>query len=354
MNINNLVRPNILKLTPYSSARGENTSGILLDANENPFGSAAGEFNIENLNRYPDPNQSEIRNKLAGYLGIPSENLFCGVGSDEIIDLLIRIFCEPGSDEALIIEPTYGMYEVACAVNNIKIKPVTLNGDFQIDLAKTIPAFGLNSKLLFLCSPNNPTGNLLKKEDILSLAKSFNGIVVVDEAYIEFCESESLINEVLNYNNLVVLRTFSKAWGLAGARCGYCAANNKIIDLLFKIKAPYNINRLTSAVILSALENREKKEKFVSIINQEKNRIVEKLRTIEGVEEVFSSDANYILFRCRNSKKVMDYLTGKGIIIRDRSRHPMLKDCLRISVGAVRENDLFLTALWRALCEISS
>jgi len=353
-NINSLVRPNILKLVPYSSARGENTQGVLLDANENALGSVVDELEVVNLNRYPDPNQIEVRRKLGEYLRIPSQNLFCGVGSDEIIDLVIRIFCEPAIDNVIILEPTYGMYEVACAVNNVNIKPVTLTNDFQIDIVKTLSVPDKYSKILFLCSPNNPTGGLLNKDDILSIARAFDGIVVVDEAYIEFNETGSVIMEVANFNNLIVLRTFSKAWGLAGIRCGYCAASEEIIKLLFKIKAPYNLNRLTSGAIIKALDNKDKKEKFVSIINEEKVRVCEKLASFDGIEKIYPSDSNFILFRCRNSKKIMEYLLDKGIIIRDRSKHPMLKNCLRLTIGTRQENDLFLTALWRAICEVSS
>ncbi len=353
MNIIDLARPNIVKLQPYSSARSENSSGILLDANENSIGSVVENYPVDDLNRYPDPNQKAVRIKLGEYLNLPYENLYCGVGSDEIIDLLIRIFCEPGRDNAIIVEPTYGMYKVACDINDAAVKSVNLSDDFQIDVPKTLSSADANSKLMFLCSPNNPTGNLLNKEDILSLVRGFNGIVAVDEAYIEFNEKGSVINEVLNYPNLVVLRTFSKAWGLAGARCGYLAADESVISLIFKIKAPYNLNRLTSGIIIEALDKKEKKEIFVSMINLEKERIIEKMASLKGIEKIFTSDANFILFRCSNSDNVYKYLLEKGIVIRDRSSHPMLKGCLRMSVGTRHENDLFLTALWRALCEIS-
>jgi len=353
MNIKKLARPNILKLKPYTSARSENLSGVLLDANENPLGSVITEFSESDLNRYPDPNQTDLRNKLSGYLNIPAQNLFCGVGSDEIIDLLIRVFCEPGKDSAIIVEPTYGMYKVLCNINNVEVKETELDSEFNIDVQKTLNAAGSNTKIMFLCSPNNPTGNLLKKEDIIALVKGFEGIVFLDEAYIDFVGDESLIRETLKYPNLVVLRTFSKAWGLAGIRFGFCASSAEVIELLFKIKLPYNINKLTSAAVSNALENNYKKELYISIINDEKNRLIYKMQQLNGIENVYTSDANFILFKCRNSKEVLKYLSDKGIIIRDRSGHPMLKDCLRISVGTKSENDLFLTGLWRALCEVS-
>jgi histidinol-phosphate aminotransferase len=354
MNIEELVRPNIIKLKPYTSARSENMSGVLLDANENSLGAVIEVGDYTELNRYPDPFQKELRESLGNYLGIPRDNLFCGVGSDEIIDLLIRIFCEPGNDNAVILEPTYGMYHVACDINNVRVKQVCLNEEFQIDVKKTLEAADEKSKLLFLCSPNNPTGNLLNNNDIITLAKEFKGIVIVDEAYIDFAGDETVIKETVKYQNLVVLRTFSKAWGLAGIRCGYCAASTAIIDLLFKIKAPYSVNKLTSGAVIKALDNYAKKEEYVSIINSEKERVFEKMKGLNGVKNVYNSDANFILFRCFKSKEVIDYLSDKGIIIRDRSGHPMLKDCLRISIGTKNENDLFLTGLWRALCEISS
>lgn len=354
MNIEAIVRPNILKLQPYKSARGANMNGILLDANENPLGAAIDDAGIEELNRYPDPNQFEMKDKLSNYLHIPPGNLFCGVGSDEIIDLLIRIFCTPAKDNAVILEPTYGMYEVACEINDISIRPVCLNDKFQIDINKTIEAADKYTKLIFLCSPNNPTGNILNKEDILALVETFSGIVVLDEAYIDFADSKTLIKEVSKYDNLVILRTFSKAWGLAGIRCGYCIASGYVINLLFKIKAPYSINKLTSNAVVKALENEDKKEKYISIIIEERERVKKKMMSLNGVENVYNSDANFLLFKCRKSKEIMNYLTDKGIIIRDRSSHPMLTDCLRVSIGTKRENDLFLTGLWRALCEISS
>ncbi|MEW6701847.1 MAG: aminotransferase class I/II-fold pyridoxal phosphate-dependent enzyme, partial [Bacteroidota bacterium] len=255
MNIDSLVRKNILKLKPYTSARGDYLTGILLDANENSFGSVVEDkWNIE-LNRYPDPSHNSLREELSKYLKVGKENLFVGVGSDEIIDLIIRIFCEPKIDNAITLEPTYGMYKVACDVNDVPVIPVMLNKLFQLDLDEVYDAITKNTKLVFICSPNNPTGGIIDHKSILELAKNFNGIVVVDEAYIEFAEEHSLIEVVQEYSNIVVARTFSKAWGLAGVRCGYCVTSPEITRLLYKIKLPYNINKLTSQVVLNALKN---------------------------------------------------------------------------------------------------
>ncbi len=353
MRILELVRPNIKNLKPYISARDENQKGILLDANENPYNILEGKFKCLQLNRYPDPGQNDLRVKLGSYLGLSKVNLFYGVGSDEIIDLLIRIFCEPGVDEAVILIPTYGMYKVACDINNVKVREIPLNDYFQIDMEKTVKEFRGDSKLLFLCSPNNPTGNLLNKEDIIELIKAFKGIVVVDEAYADFADSASLIKEVLNFENLVVLRTFSKAWGLAGIRCGFCTASGEIIELLFKVKAPYNVNKLTSQIVLDVLENIEKKESFISIINSERERMYDIMNNLKGIEKVFKSNANFILFKCNAAEKVLECLSGKGIVIRDRSRQPFLENCLRVSVGSRNENDIFLEELQEALCRIS-
>ncbi len=253
--IDKLVRKNILKLKPYTSARGSYLEGILMDANENSLGSVVkDEKNLE-LNRYPDPNQNKLREKLSEYLGVESNKLFFGVGSDEIIDLLIRIFCEPKKDSVLIPQPTYGMYQVACEINDVKVIEVPLEKDFQLDVNRTLKAVQKNTKIIFLCSPNNPTGNLLTRKSILQILNKFKGIVVIDEAYIDFSEKNSSVKLLDKYENLVITRTFSKAWGLAGLRCGYSIANESITNLLFKVKAPYNMNKLTASAVLEALGN---------------------------------------------------------------------------------------------------
>jgi histidinol-phosphate aminotransferase len=346
MDINNLVRENIKKLKPYSSARGKFTSGILLDANENPFND---KFEIQSLelNRYPDPNQIEIRNAIGKYLGLNYENIFVGVGSDEIIDLLIRVFCKPRKDEALIFEPTYGMYKVACEINDIKINSILLNDDFQIDLDAINSEVLNRTKIIFICSPNNPTGNLLNSDTVLSICENSNAIVVLDEAYIDFCEDESLIKKISAIPNLVVTRTFSKAWGMAGVRCGYCAADKKIINWLFKIKAPYNINKLTEQTIINSIKNSVKKEEYVKRILSEKEYLIDELKNVKEVKIIYPTDSNFILFKINNATSIKNNLAENGIIIRDRSNQPLLDDCLRVSVGTRYENELFIEELKR-------
>lgn len=345
MNIKSLVRKNILDLKPYISARDENTSGILLDANENSFGSTFNEIKELTLNRYPDPNQNDLLELISNYLIIPKENLFFGVGSDEIIDLLIRIFCDPSKDKILIPEPTYGMYKVSADINNISVVNVLLNDDFQINEEEVKRNFTQNIKIIFLCSPNNPTGNLLRKEDVLDLCKDINSVIVVDEAYIDFAEGGSLISEVKNNQNLIVMRTFSKAWGLAGIRLGYCVANKEIIKLLFKVKTPYNINSLTRYVVKKALNDIELKDDYIKAIIDEREKLKKELVNLPSVSKVFDSDANFLLIKCGNAKSVLKNLAEKQIIIRDRSNQPKLEDCLRISVGTEGQNKILLNAL---------
>ena len=347
MNIQKLVRENIKKLKPYTSARSSHLEGLLLDANENSYGSVTNEFEELELNRYPDPSHNLLREKLSSNLGVDKQSIFCGVGSDEIIDLLIRIFCEPGKDKAVIVEPTYGMYKVACDINNVGTIGIELTDDFQIDLEKvTIVS---NNKLLFLCSPNNPTANLLRTEDIIKCAESFSGIVIVDQAYVEFAVDDNLLNYLKDVPNLVVLRTFSKAWGLAGIRCGYAITDPYIVKLLMKVKAPYNLNRLTISAALKALGNIKKKDLFVEQINKEKERVIEQLSNVEGVLSIFPTDANFILFRVYDADAVYNKLVSKGIIIRSRSNQLKLKGCLRVTIGKPEENEKFLTALKEVL-----
>lgn len=345
MNIKNLVRKNILDLKPYTSARDENLSGILLDANENSFGSTFNEIKELNLNRYPDPHQNDLRELISDYLKVPKENLFFGVGSDEIIDLLIRIFCEPGKNKIMIPEPTYGMYKVAADINNIPVVSVLLNDDFQVDEEEINKNFTPDIKIIFLCSPNNPTGNLLKEEDVLKICKKYNSIIIIDEAYIDFAENFSLKNEVEIYPNLVVMRTFSKAWGLAGARLGYCIANEEIINILFRVKAPYNINSLSRYAIKQALKNKNLRDLYIKEILTEREKLKKGLSLLPGVLNIFDSDANFLLIKCINAKTVLKKLAERNIVIRDRSTQPKLENCVRISVGTKEENKILLTAL---------
>jgi histidinol-phosphate aminotransferase len=347
--IEKLVRENIRKLKPYTSARDQYSEGILLDANENSLGTTAEEFENLNLNRYPDPHQKELKETVGKYYALAEENLFFGVGSDEIIDLLVRIFCDPGKDKVMILDPTYGMYKVACDINNVETLSVDLNPNFQINLDEVRKNYDEKIKMIFLCSPNNPTGNVINKEDILELCSVVKSVVIVDEAYIDFAFDSSLVGFVKDYPNLVILRTFSKAWGLAGIRLGYCVADPFIINYLFKVKAPYNINTLTRYAVLESLKNNLKKDEFVKQLISERERVRFELTKITGIEKVFPSDANYILFRCNNAKKIQEELAGKGIIVRDRSSYSMLENCLRLSIGTENENNKFLEAIKKIL-----
>lgn len=343
MNIDSLVRENIKKLKPYTSARQGYLHGILLDANENSFGSVV-ESELE-LNRYPDPNQNILREKLSSYLNVKKENLFIGVGSDEVIDLLVRIFCEPKEDNVIITEPTYGMYKVACDINNVDVKNVQLNSQFQLDVVAVQSNSNENTKLVFCCSPNNPTGNLLNKYDVLEIAKSINGLLIVDEAYIDFNEKGSVIELIIEQPNIVVMRTFSKAWGLAGIRAGYCVADKSIIDYLFKIKSPYNLNKMTADVILKALYNLSLRNSFIEKINMQKARLIEILKQLKIVEQIFPSDANFVLVKFSNGKMIYNELVKKGIILRDRSNQLNLENCIRITIGNEKENKLLFKEL---------
>ncbi|HUX93006.1 MAG TPA: histidinol-phosphate transaminase [Ignavibacteriaceae bacterium] len=349
MDINKLVRKNILELKPYTSARDiYEGDGILLDANENSFGSTFTKIEGLKLNRYPDPHQNDLREIVSNYLLISQENLFFGVGSDEIIDLLIRIFCEPGIDNVIIPEPTYGMYKVACDINNVETKSVLLTDKFQIDFNEIEKVYNSSSKIIFLCSPNNPTGNLINKADIARLCEKYNSMIVVDEAYIDFSIKGALIDQLKKYNNLVILRTFSKAWGLAGIRLGYCMADSELIKILFKVKAPYNISTLTRYVLTKAFVNSSVKDEYIQSIIAERKRLKYQLETLRGIENVFDSDANFLLIKCNNPIEVQNKLIDKGIIVRDRSNQPQLGGCLRISIGSKAENDL----LWDAIKNI--
>lgn len=344
MQLENLVRPNILKLKPYVSARDNYQDGILLDANENSYGSV---FNSEtfNLNRYPDPHQTEIRQALSSYLKVDLKNLFFGVGSDEIIDLVVRIFCEPSKSNIIIPKPSYGMYDVVSSINDIEIRQCSLNNYFDIDTDAVLKLVDKNSRVIFLCHPNNPTGNLLSIDKIKLLADSFDGIIFIDEAYIEFAEDKSFLKESGQFDNVIISRTFSKAWGMAAARCGYCIATEFIINTLFKVKAPYSINKFTSSAILTALTNKDKKDHFVKRIMAEKDRLTNLLCSTGNVIKIFPSDANFLLVQMKNAKLAFDQLNESGIRVRMRSDHPRLLNSLRITVGTPEENDLLIKTL---------
>lgn len=341
--IESLIRENIQKLTPYRSARDDFSEGILLDANENSYGSSV--RSELDLHRYPSPTQDELRKKIADYRGVDFENIFLGVGSDEAIDLLMRIFCEPGEDAIITTPPTYGMYKVSAQINNVQVTEVNLTDNFQLKPEEIIDAAGENTKMLFLCSPNNPTANDLKRTDLLKLVTRFPGIVVVDEAYIDFSKQESMAQMVQQYPNLVVLQTFSKAFGLAGIRLGVAISSPQIIDYMLRVKAPYNINKLTADTALKAFDNKELLRFNIEAILDQREYVAEQLGHAEAVEKVYPSSANYLLFKIKNAKEIYEKLAKKGIIVRYRGHEPLCEDCLRVTIGMPDENVRFLRAL---------
>ncbi len=344
-----LIKPHIRTIAPYQSARDlyAKASGVLLDANENPIGSVLDDsYSGLSLNRYPDPRQRELRESLGRYLSIPVENLFFGVGSDEIIDLMMRLFCSPEKDSVLIVEPTYGMYKTVADIQNVTANVCLLNKDFTIDPARVLGALSTTDRMIFLCSPNNPTGNLLDKNAIELIAGTFCGIVVVDEAYIDFAHNNASVTDLLKrFNNIIILRTFSKAWGLAAVRCGYAIADPEIISYLFKIKAPYSINVLTEHAVLTALKRIARKDEYVREILSQRELLRNRLKEFDFIEEIFPTDANYILIRLQDARKIHKALMDEGVIIRDRSSQPLLENCLRITVGTGAENEKLLTGL---------
>jgi histidinol-phosphate aminotransferase len=346
MNLDTLVRPNIRALTPYRSARQDHLDGTLLDANENALGSVLPSNGIA-LNRYPDPSQRELRTALAQREGHSTDEIFVGVGSDEAIDLLLRVFCEPGRDRVLIPEPTYGMYRVAAAIQNAIVDRVLLTDDFQLDRSAILAALRPDTKLAFVCSPNNPTGNRLRTDDLLWLCRQTPGLVVVDEAYVEFSESASMALHVPSIENLVVLRTLSKAWGLAGIRLGYAIAHSTIVRYLLNVKSPYNINVLTARAALEGLQSADKAASMIRRIRDERERLRIALAVSPLVIDVLPSDANFLAVRFHDPARVHTALAAERIIVRDRTQEPKLNGCLRITVGTPEENDRMLAVLRR-------
>jgi histidinol-phosphate aminotransferase len=343
MNIESLIRENIRDLKPYHSARQDFLSGILLDANENSFGSTLAVDGLS-LNRYPDPYQRELRDVIANINGVTVENVFVGVGSDEVIDLLMRVFCEPKRDSVILLEPTYGMYRVAASIQDVQIHSCLLTDKFQIDLDAVKNTIEPTTKLIFCCSPNNPTANLLNQEDVIELCK-LGAMVIVDEAYVDFSQSTSIGKQSLKHPNLIVLRTLSKAWGLAGIRLGYCIADPIVISYMMKVKAPYNINALTNQAALQALRKGEEVRRTIDSIVKEREWLSANMATIRCIEQIFRSDANFILVRCKNATALYKYLTAKEIIVRNRSTEPLLQNCLRITVGTRKENEQLILAM---------
>jgi histidinol-phosphate aminotransferase len=335
LNLEKLVRKNILALQPYSSARDEykGRDAIFLDANENPFGA---------LNRYPDPKQLELKNKLSGIKHIATENVFVGNGSDEVIDLAYRIFCEPGKDKALTFTPTYGMYDVSAGINDVELIKVPLTNDFQIDFDSTEKYLkDENLKIIFICSPNNPTGNNI--DNIERIIENFNGIVFIDEAYIDFSEAASFIKKIEQYPNIIVSQTFSKAWGQAAIRVGTAYASKEIINLYNKVKPPYNVSKLNQNAALEALSEEVPFQINKEIILTERKNIVEKLSSLPIVKKVYPSDANFILVEVDDANKMYETLVAAKVIT--RNRNSVVRNCLRITVGSVEENERLLYLL---------
>jgi histidinol-phosphate aminotransferase len=342
-NLNKLIRENIKRLKPYSSARSEfsGVANVFLDANENAFGSPLTKW----YNRYPDPMQWEVKKKINTIKNIAPENMLLGNGSDECIDLLIRAFCEPQKDNIVICPPTYGMYEVYAHINDVDVKEVPLLQNFQLNLEALEQVIDENTKLIFFCSPNNPTGNSMEREDIEMVVNNFDGIVVIDEAYINYSRRKSFLSELKEYPNLVVMQTFSKAWGLAALRLGINFASIEIIDILNKIKPPYNINQATQDLALQALDHLEDVNAMIKETVKEREELVKKLLQISSVQNVYPSDANFVLARMTDATAIYNYLKEKGIIVRNRSDVILCEDCLRITVGTPGENEQLIDAL---------
>ena len=335
--LKNIIRKNILNLKGYSSARDEysGVASVFLDANENPFGE---------LNRYPDPQQKELKESLSSLKNISAENIFIGNGSDEVIDLAFRIFCNPGEDKALTFSPTYGMYDVSADINNIDLVKIPLTDNFQINLKEVTPYLSdKNLKIIFICSPNNPTGNTIKTNDIENILNNFNGIVIIDEAYIDFSSVESWNTKIEQHPNLIVSQTFSKAWGLAAARVGVAYTNKNIIGLFNKIKPPYNVSSLNQKAAINSLNNFELFEKNKKLILQEKKLLSETLKKLEIVKKVYPSDANFILIEVSNADNIYNKLVSKKIIIRNRNK--VIDNCLRITIGSPEENKQLINEL---------
>lgn len=335
-----LVRPNIWSLAPYSSARNEysgHKAHVFLDANENPYNKP--------YNRYPDPLQTDLKARIAKIKGVDASRIFLGNGSDEAIDLVYRVFCEPGSDNVVAIEPTYGMYKVCADINNVEYRRVLLDDHYQLSAAKLLAACDENTKVVWLCSPNNPTGNNLDRSEIETVVKESQCIVVIDEAYADFSENRSFRKDLALYPNLIVLNTFSKAWGCAALRLGMAFASAEIIELFNKVKYPYNINLLTQEQADKILDRRFEVEDWVRLLLQERAKVMKAFAELPICKKVYPSDANFFLALVSDAQAVYDYLVEKGIIVRNRTRVELCNNCLRITIGTKSENIELLSAL---------
>jgi len=339
MNIEQLVRPNILSLKPYSSARNEfkGEASVYLDANENPHNPA--------FNRYPDPLQWQVKEKIAALRKVDPQRIFLGNGSDEPIDLVFRVFCEPAVDNVVAIEPTYGMYQVAAGINNVEYRKVLLNDRFDFSAGELLRATDHHTKLIFLCSPNNPTGNNLDRRQMMETVENFAGIVIVDEAYIDFSSQPSLLGELERYPNLMIFQTFSKAWGSAAVRLGMAFAAPEIVTVMNKVKYPYNVNQLTQDYALQMMENAGAVDEWVKMLLQERTRLQNLLAITPCVEKVYPTDANFLLVKVSDANAIYGYLVEKGVVVRNRNTISLCGNCLRITVGTPTENDTLIHAL---------
>ncbi|HVM89285.1 MAG TPA: histidinol-phosphate transaminase [Puia sp.] len=338
-----LLRENIKKLVPYSSARDEfkGNAKVFLDANENSLGSPL----LKWYNRYPDPLQWKVKQALSKIKGIAPQHIFLGNGSDECIDILFRAFCEPGKDNVIINPPTYGMYEVSANINNVEVRRARLLDDFQLDLVHLENLVDAHTKIIWICSPNNPSANTINRTDIEAVLNNFNGLVVIDEAYINFSRHKSFIRELGDYPNLVVMQTLSKAWGLAGLRMGMAFASEAIIEVFNRVKPPYNINQATQELVLKALEETGQVNDMIRAIVKMREELKAELENLEIVKKVYPSDANFLLVKVVNAKAIYNFLLHKEIVVRDRSKVELCEGCLRITVGTEHENKELITAL---------
>jgi histidinol-phosphate aminotransferase len=338
MELSDIIRPDLLGMKPYSSARDEfeGEASVFLDANENPFNNG--------VNRYPDPLQRNMKKRIAELKGTRPEQIFLGNGSDECIDLLFRLFCRPGIDKAASISPSYGMYAVSARINQVDLFDVPLNDDFSLDVEKILEA-SKGCKLLFLCSPNNPTGQSFPKEHIREILRRFEGIVVIDEAYIDFSEQESFLRDLSEFSNLAVSQTFSKAYGMAGVRLGMLFASEELINWINKIKPPYNINQLTQEFVFDKLRDTDRVKTEIELIVKERNKLLKELLTMEQIVQVYPSDSNFILVKVKNANELYNYLIKNGVVVRNRSNQPLCENTLRLTVGTSEENEKLLNLI---------
>jgi histidinol-phosphate aminotransferase len=341
--LDNILRKNIKELVPYSSARDEfkGEASIFLDANENSFGSPLD----HSYNRYPDPLQLKVKKRLSEIKGVPVKNIFLGNGSDEAIDILFRAFCNPGVDNVITLPPTYGMYEVSANINDVEVRKIPLQTNYQLNMEAIAEAIDNHTKIIFICSPNNPTGNSIDRQDIETIIANFNGLVVIDEAYINYSIQKTFIQELTEYSNLVVLQTLSKAWGLAGLRIGMAFGSEEIIEIFNKVKPPYNINEASQELAFEALQHVDQVNNWIKETVSERKKLIAELSQSSLVLKIYPSDANFVLVKTTNPKGIYSHLVSLGIIVRDRSKVELCDGCLRITIGTPQENIELLNAL---------